>query len=163
MQLYTWILIKPLKWIQIYSDPQPQCCRSVPRTKGSGRPKNIGSGTLVHLHHSSKIKSQKEVTRQQKSRFFYYFCLMMEGFGVGSVPLTNGSGGGSGRPKNKRIRWMRIRNTAYKYVDYLRSERPAAMLLNNWVNEPHLTLVPVGQHQQVRTAVLLLHNHMLPL
>ncbi len=72
--------------------------------------------------------------------------------------MTNGSGCGSGRPKNIRILRIHTRNTAYKYEDYLRPERPAAMLLYNWVNEPHLTLVPVGQHQQVRTAVLLLHN-----
>ncbi len=41
--------------------------------------------------------------------FAYYFCLMIEG--SGSVPLTNGSGSGSRRPKNKRIRRIRIRNT----------------------------------------------------
>jgi hypothetical protein len=35
----------------------------------------------------------------------YYFCLMI---GSGSVPLTNGSGSGSMRPKN-----IRIRNTDY--------------------------------------------------
>jgi hypothetical protein len=28
----------------------------------------------VHLHHFSKVKSQKEVTKQG---FSYYFCLMM--------------------------------------------------------------------------------------
>jgi hypothetical protein len=33
---------------------------------------------------------------------FYYFCLMIEGSGSGSVPLTNGCG--SRRPKNIRIR-----------------------------------------------------------
>jgi hypothetical protein len=27
----------------------------------------------VHLHHFSKIKSQKEVTKQQESRFFLLF------------------------------------------------------------------------------------------
>ncbi len=41
----------------------------------------------------------------------YYFCLMMErsGAGSGTVLVTNGSGCGSGRPKNIRIR---IPNTA---------------------------------------------------
>jgi hypothetical protein len=29
----------------------------------------------VHLHHFSKIKSQKEVTKQKKSRFFLLFLL----------------------------------------------------------------------------------------
>jgi hypothetical protein len=32
----------------------------------------------VHLHHFSKIKSQKEVTKQKKSRFFSLFSLMKE-------------------------------------------------------------------------------------
>ncbi len=40
-----------------------------------GGPKIYGSGTLVNLHHSSKIKSHKEVTEQQKSRFFLLFLL----------------------------------------------------------------------------------------
>jgi hypothetical protein len=29
----------------------------------------------VHLHHFSKIKSQKEVTKQQESRVFFLFLL----------------------------------------------------------------------------------------
>ena len=68
----------------------------------------------VHLHHFSNIKSPKEVTEQQESKFSYYFCLMIEvsGSGAGSIPLTNGSG--SRRPKNTCFRWIRIRirNTA---------------------------------------------------
>jgi hypothetical protein len=55
----------------------------------------------VHLHHFSKIKSQKEVTKQKESRFFllfFNFCLIIEG--SGTVPLTNGSG----LPKNMQIR-----------------------------------------------------------
>jgi hypothetical protein len=51
----------------------------------------------VHLHHILKIKSQKEVTKQKELRFFLLFCLMIEGSGSGSIPLTNGSE--SGRPK----------------------------------------------------------------
>ncbi len=50
----------------------------------------------THLHHSSKIKGQTDVTKQYKWRFFLVFCLMMEG--SESVPLTNGSG--FGRPKS---------------------------------------------------------------
>ncbi len=46
--------------------------------------------------------------------FSFYFCLVIEGSGVGSesgsIPLTNGSG--SRRLKNMWIRWIRIRNTA---------------------------------------------------
>jgi hypothetical protein len=44
---------------------------------------------------------------------------MIEGSGSGagsrsgSIPLTSGSGFGSGRPKNTWIRWIRIRNTGY--------------------------------------------------
>jgi hypothetical protein len=59
----------------------------------------------VHLHHFSKIKSQKEVTKQWNQGFPYYFYLMIEGSESGSVPLTDGSE--SQRPKN-----IRIRNTA---------------------------------------------------
>jgi hypothetical protein len=65
----------------------------------------------VHLHHFSKIKSPKEVTKQE-SRFFLLILLddrrMIEGSGSGSIPLTDpdlggpkscgssGSGSGSG-------------------------------------------------------------------
>jgi hypothetical protein len=52
---------------------------SVPLTNGSdadpGGPKTYGSGTLVHLHHSSKIKSHKEVTKHKKSRFLLPFLV----------------------------------------------------------------------------------------
>jgi hypothetical protein len=59
-----------------------------------------------------KVKFQKEVTKQSKSRFFLLFCLMIEG-----------SGAKSRRPKNTWIRWIgiwriririRIRKTANK-------------------------------------------------
>jgi hypothetical protein len=50
----------------------------------------------VHLHHFSKIKSQKEPQNSRNQGFSYYFCMMIEG--SGSIPLTRGSG--SGRPKN---------------------------------------------------------------
>jgi hypothetical protein len=57
-----------------------------------------------------KDKSQKEVTKQKESMFFF-FCLMIEG--SGSKPLTNGYG--SRRPKNIR---SRVRNTAKNYSTY---------------------------------------------
>jgi hypothetical protein len=61
----------------------------------------------VHLHHFSKIKSQKESQNRRNQGFAYYFCMMIKsGSGAGSIPLTSGSG--SGRPKNM---WIRIRNT----------------------------------------------------
>ncbi len=36
----------------------------------------------LHLHHSSKIKSHKEVTKSWNKGFSYYFCLMTEGSGA---------------------------------------------------------------------------------
>ncbi len=81
----------------------------------------------VHSHHFSKIKSPKEVTKQQESRFFFLFLLfddrrMIEGSGSGSIPLImdpdpggpktcgwGGSGFGSGtQPKIFRVQ-MRLR------------------------------------------------------
>ncbi len=77
----------------------------------------------VHLHHFSKIKSQKESQNRRNRGFSYYFCMMIiegsgsgTGAGSGSIHLTSRSGSGSGRPKNMWIRWIliliRIRNTA---------------------------------------------------
>jgi hypothetical protein len=43
----------------------------------------------VHLHHSLKIKRHKEVGNIRNQGFSYYSCLMMEGSGSGSVPLTS--------------------------------------------------------------------------
>jgi hypothetical protein len=40
------------------------------------------------------------------------------GSGSGSIPLTNGSGFGSRRPKNMWIRWIRIRNTAGRQCNF---------------------------------------------
>ncbi len=48
----------------------------------------------VHLHHFSKIKSQKEPQNSRKQGFSYYFCMMIEGSGSGSIPLNSGSGSG---------------------------------------------------------------------
>ncbi len=77
-----------------------------------GGPKTYGSwfGTLVHLHHSSKIKVINSLQNSRNQGFSYYFCLMMKGSGDGSVLVTNGSGCGSRRPKNVRILRIRIRN-----------------------------------------------------
>ncbi len=66
----------------------------------------------LHLHHFSKIKSQKKSKNSRIQGFSYYFCTMKEGSGSragsGSIPLASGSGSGSGRPK---IMWIRVRNT----------------------------------------------------
>jgi hypothetical protein len=45
---------------------------------------------MVYLHHFSKIKGKKEVTKQEESRFFLLFRLMIEGSGArsGSMPLN---------------------------------------------------------------------------
>jgi hypothetical protein len=62
----------------------------------------------THLHHFSKINSQKESQNSRNQGVSYYFCMMIEG-----------SGSVSGRPENMWIRWIRIRiririrNTAY--------------------------------------------------
>ncbi len=80
-----------------------------------GGPKTYGSGTLAHLHHSSKIKIHKEVTKQEKSSS-YYCCLMMErsGAGSGSVLMTNGSGRSkkyvSGSATLDLMLWVEIRD-----------------------------------------------------
>ncbi len=48
-----------------------------------------------------RYKSQKVSQNRRNQGFSYYFCMMIEGSGFGSIPLTSGSG--SGRPKN---RWV---------------------------------------------------------
>jgi hypothetical protein len=53
-----------------------------------------------NIYNSSKIKSLKTLQNSRNQDFSYYFCLMMEGSGAGSVLVTNGSGCGSGRPQN---------------------------------------------------------------
>ncbi len=68
----------------------------------------------VHLHHFSKIKSQKESQNSMNQCFSYYFCMMIEGSRSGFIDLTSGSG--SGRAKNMWIRWIRIRNTGLKQI-----------------------------------------------
>jgi hypothetical protein len=75
-----------------------------------------GISFLHHLHHFFKDKKSKRSHKTVgiNQGFTYYFCLEIEGSGsaAGSVPLTNESGFGSIRPKNIRIRRIRIRNTA---------------------------------------------------
>jgi hypothetical protein len=52
---------------------------------------------LLFKNNSSNIKSQKEVTNKQKSRFFlYFFCLMMERSGSLQIMADPDPGG----PKN---------------------------------------------------------------
>ena len=56
----------------------------------------------VHLHHFSKIKSPKEVTKQQESRFF--LLLLLDDRRIRIRSHTSGSE----RHKNIWIRWIRI-------------------------------------------------------
>jgi hypothetical protein len=56
----------------------------------------------VHLHHFSKIKSQKESQNSRNQGFSYYFGMMIEETGE-SIRQRYGSG--SGRPKNVWIRY----------------------------------------------------------
>ncbi len=57
----------------------------------------------------SKIKSKKNSQSFRNQGFSYFFYLVIEGSrsGSGSIPLTDGSGSGSRRPKNMWIRWIR--------------------------------------------------------
>ncbi len=65
---------------------------------GSGRPRNNGFyGSGSGCRSGTRVKSHIAVNQG----FSHYFCLTMEG--SGSVLVTNGSGCGSGRPKNTRI------------------------------------------------------------
>ncbi len=59
--------------------------------------------------------------KSQNSRnlgFSCYICLLIEGSGSGSIFLTNGSG--SRRPKNIRIRRIRIRKTGFHPLNFER-------------------------------------------
>ncbi len=107
---------------------------SMPRTNGSG----CGSGSCYFRHWPSQDPNKKLIFKKvfllitfwrymyiifkdKKSKrshkavginvFLTFFCLVIEGSrsGSGSIPLTDGSGSGSRRPKNMWIRWIRIR------------------------------------------------------
>ncbi len=100
----------------------------------------------LHLHHFSKIKSQKESRNSRNQGFSYYFCMMIQGSesgsraGSGSIPRTSGSG--SGGPKNMWIRMqradsnqrenktMQIRETAWKITVFRSSIRKFSDLLD---------------------------------
>jgi hypothetical protein len=43
----------------------------------------------VHLHHFSKLKSQKESQNSRNQGFSYYFCMMIEGSGSGYLWLVD--------------------------------------------------------------------------
>jgi hypothetical protein len=58
-------------------------------------------------------KSKKKTQSSMIQGFSYYFCLVIEGSGSGSIPLTTRSGSGSRRPRNM---WIRIHNTGFFYI-----------------------------------------------
>jgi hypothetical protein len=72
----------------------------------------------------SKVKSQKTSQSSRNQGFSYYFCLVIEESGYGSIPLANWSGSGSRRPKNIRTRRIRIRTLVYKCILCFSSLRP---------------------------------------
>jgi hypothetical protein len=67
--------------------------------------------TFTSFFNDKKSKKKSQNSRYQG--FSSYFFLLIEGSGAGSgsIPLTYGSGSGSRRPKNIRLRRIRIRNT----------------------------------------------------
>ncbi len=85
-----------------------------------------------NLHHSSKLKSHKEVAKQQNDRnqgFSYFFSLLMEGSGSGSVQINYGSGSGRLETDGSRSGTLvlffyslsSLKKTRREAVDYLRS------------------------------------------
>jgi hypothetical protein len=85
-----------LVWIRI------RIRRSIPLTNGSRRQQKTNlkkkffclllfEGTFT-VYHFSKKKSPKMQQNSRNQGFSYYFCLMTEGSGSGSIPLTSGSG-----------------------------------------------------------------------
>ncbi len=77
----------------------------------------------------------KVYLKSQNSRnqdFSYYFCLMTEGSGSGSIPLTNKSGSGSRRPKNLRIQRIRIHNTVFISSTLMKILLRASLVCVGW-------------------------------
>ena len=85
------------------------------------------------IHTSDCGKVIKKAPNSRNQCFSFYFCLMIEG--SGSVSPTNGSGFGSGRPKNiwnLRI-WIRtrIRNTVQNTEKRKTRERQSNVSFQN--------------------------------
>jgi hypothetical protein len=77
---------------------------------------------VLQLYHSSKIKSHKDATKQNRRNqgFSSFFYLLTEGSRAGSVQIIYG-------PGSRRTKNIRIRNTGYVYsseigVKYIRSQ-----------------------------------------
>jgi hypothetical protein len=68
-----------------------------------------------------KDKKSKRSHNTIVIKFSYFFCLMIELIRIRihtSIHLTNGSGYGSGRPKNMWFRLIRIRNNALHHFKF---------------------------------------------
>jgi hypothetical protein len=109
-------------------------------TNGSGSGFGFGSGSFYFHPWSSRCQQKTNLKKVcLHITFWRYFYIIFQrqkvkkksqtvkikvfwlydrrsGAGSGSIPMTNGSGSGPGsrRPKNTWIRWIRIRNTAFR-------------------------------------------------
>jgi len=84
----------------------------------------------IILNHFSKIERQKSHNSRNQD-FSYHFCLIVEGFG--SIPLTDVSG--SRRPKNIRIRWIRIQDPQHwNFLSNTDSKQGKRRILPYFVN-----------------------------
>ncbi len=102
----------------------------VPLTHGSGfgsDPAVPQQKTIFSAYYFLKVYLDHRI-----QGFPYYFCLMIEGSGSGSVPLTNGSGSEFKRPKNIRILRIRILNTSSVKPSYSEMNTVKFMLFCTW-------------------------------
>jgi hypothetical protein len=87
-------------------------------SKNKIKNKKFSAYYFLNVQYMYIIIKDKKSKRSHKAFeikvFSYFFYLVIEG--SGSIPLTDGSGSGSRRPKNMWIRWIRIwiRNTGLK-------------------------------------------------
>jgi hypothetical protein len=68
---------------------------------GSGSKCGSRSGTLVHLHHSIKIKSHKKSQKQSQQGFSYIFIFVF-------VLMTKGSGCGASHTVKKAVELLEV-------------------------------------------------------
>ncbi len=99
-------------------------------------------GTFTSFFKGKKVKKKSQNSRNEG--FPDYFCLMIEGSrpGSGSIPLTNGSGSGTRRPKNTWIR--NIAEYKIKFF-YFHSSRHTWCGLDFWDPDPLLRILIRGR------------------
>ncbi len=83
---------------------------------GSGRPKHTDPDPDSNTGTFTSFFKVKKLQNGRNQDFPYYFCLMTDRVRI----VTNGSGCGSGRPKNIRIR---IPNTGTYFIEKLKMLR----------------------------------------